>query len=313
MVHGGQDGRGTTSGPSAAVIAAGLVVLLSTAALVLRPGHGLLHSGKGALGDRGIVVVALVAAWTLGFTLCTRRLRTRIGANRTTPSPAGERLRQVALPLLLAGPLLLGILALVLHRFTRHSSPAEQPPPPPSLAPMTGGAQGGPAGSGNSTPWPLYLLLGVIALIAAAGLVVMLVVLVRRRLRRGLTLPEPGAGPAADETDQDRTLLLSAVGSGRRALTEGGDARAAVIACYAAMEEALAASGVDRRASDSPADLLTRAARAGLAAGPAAPRLTALFREARYSSHPMDETRREAAATALEEIAAQLDDREAAG
>ncbi|MFD6190518.1 DUF4129 domain-containing protein [Streptomyces sp. NPDC060275] len=74
---------------------------------------------------------------------------------------------------------------------------------------------------------------------------------------------------------------------------------------------ALAASGVPRHASDSPADLLTRAAGAGRTPGPAAPRLTALFREARYSSHPMDGSHRKAAADALEEIAALLRDREA--
>jgi hypothetical protein len=76
------------------------------------------------------------------------------------------------------------------------------------------------------------------------------------------------------------------------------------------MEDALAASGVPRHASDSPADLLTRAADAGFAPGPAAPRLTALFREARYSSHPMDGAHREAAAGALEEIASLLRERD---
>ncbi|MFD4262867.1 DUF4129 domain-containing protein [Streptomyces sp. NPDC058534] len=87
--------------------------------------------------------------------------------------------------------------------------------------------------------------------------------------------------------------------------------RSRVIACYAAMEDALVASGVRRHASDSPADLLTRAADAGLAPSPAAPRLTTLFREARYSSHPMGPSHREAAAGALEEIASLLQDREA--
>ncbi|OSC57422.1 hypothetical protein B5181_32425, partial [Streptomyces sp. 4F] len=59
-------------------------------------------------------------------------------------------------------------------------------------------------------------------------------------------------------------------------------------------------------------DLLSRAVAAGLAPGPAAPRLTALFREARFSSHPMDASHREAAADALEEIASMLLDREEA-
>jgi hypothetical protein len=96
------------------------------------------------------------------------------------------------------------------------------------------------------------------------------------------------------------------VDSGRRALRDGADARAAVIACYAAMEQSLAASGIARRASDSPQDLLERAATGGRLTGPSAAALTALFREARYSTHPMDDSHRDRAADALAEIAAQL-------
>jgi hypothetical protein len=315
MVHGGQDGRRTPAGPSAlpVVVALSVVAVPAVTALVLRPDDGLLHPGEGPLGGRGAVVVALVAVWAVGLTLFTKRFRARIGGDRAATSPAGERLRGAALPLLLAGPALLGVLALVLHRFP-HDSSSSSSVPPPSVAPNPpdGGALPSPTDS-DHTSWPLYIVLGVVGAVAVAAVAV---VLVRRLWRRGLALPPRAARPdAADDTgDADRELLLSAVRSGRRALAfEGGDARAAVIACYAAMETALAASGVDRRASDSPADLLTRATRAGLAAGPAAPRLTALFREARYSSHPMDDTQRAAAAGALAEIAARLDEREAAG
>ncbi|CAM5660973.1 hypothetical protein STENM36S_01646 [Streptomyces tendae] len=60
--------------------------------------------------------------------------------------------------------------------------------------------------------------------------------------------------------------------------------------------------------SDCPADLPPRAARRGYRAR--RPRLTALFREARYSSHPMDASHRKAAADSLEAIAALLGDRD---
>ncbi|WP_333754011.1 DUF4129 domain-containing protein, partial [Streptomyces sp. IBSBF 2394] len=163
-------------------------------------------------------------------------------------------------------------------------------------------------GSTDHSSLPLYL---VLALLAAVAVVLVVVAVVRRLRRFGLRVPQrPGlAGTAAQ--DDDARLLLSAVHSGRRALAgTGDDARAAVIACYAAMEDALAASGVPRHASDSPADLLSRAVDAGFAPGSAAPRLTALFREARYSSHPMDASHRAAAADALEEIASLLGARE---
>ncbi|MFF7608229.1 DUF4129 domain-containing protein [Streptomyces parvulus] len=292
------------------LVALGLVGALAVAALVLRPVGGLLHSGQGPLGRLGVVAIASSVAWALGAMRVVERLRPRIAADRETPSVREERLWRAAVPLLMAGPVVIGVLALVMHRFNRRSASTTPPPdvvPSFSLPPDPGRAGPGEE-SGNGSPLALYLLLG---LLAAVVLVVVTVAVVRRLRRRGLTLPALLRRTDAPAEDEEAQLLLSAVHSGRRALAGTGDARAAVIACYAAMEDALAASGVRRNASDSPADLLARAADAGLAPGAAAPRLTALFREARYSSHPMGATHREAAAGALEEMAARLRDREA--
>ncbi|WP_018534420.1 MULTISPECIES: DUF4129 domain-containing protein [unclassified Streptomyces] len=299
----GRDGRRTPPGPA---LAAGAVALLAVAALVLRPGEGLLHSGRGPLGGSGFLVVGLALCWAYGLVRLSLRLRSRIDGDLRAVPPREERLRQAGVPLLIAGPLALGVLALVLHRFP---TGRKEPAGPPPTAPMTPSHIRGPAPdarSGHGSSLPLQLVAGVIA---ACLLVVAVVLLVRLLRRRGLTLPRVPARPATTEEDAERELLLAAVREGRRALADGTDARAAVIACYAAMENALAASGVPRRAADSPADLLLRASRAGLAAGSAAPRLTALFREARYSTHPMDDSRRVAAADALEEIAELLRER----
>lgn len=310
MRQGEREGRRAVPGP---VVAAGAVGALAVAALVLRPAEGLLHPGKGPLGHGGFVVaVGSSVAWAVGVMYATRRLRRRTGADRSGLPPGEERLRQAAVPLLLTGPGVIGVLALVLHRFDHDSTPpappgdlrSQPPPTPPDLSRQTPGE-----GSGHGSSLPLYLLLG---LLAAVVLVVVTVAVVRLLRRHGLTVPPRPGHAGAPAEDDDARLLLSAVRSGRRALADTGDARAAVIACYAAMEDALVASGVQRRASDSPSDLLTRAAGAGLAPTPAAPRLTALFREARYSSHPMGAPHREAAADALEEIASLLQDREAA-
>ncbi|MBO1329649.1 DUF4129 domain-containing protein [Streptomyces sp. VRA16 Mangrove soil] len=300
-MHAGRGGRRT---PPGATVAVCVVVVLAAAALLLRPAARLLAPGRGPLGGTTLVVIALVAAWAGASLFLVRRLRPRIGGDPRAMSPYEERLRQIAVPLLLVAPFALGVLALVLHRFPpRRPGPPDTPvkvrpsaPVMPSLRPHPGSESG---------HLPLYL--GVVVL--AALLLVVAVVLVVRWLRgRTLTLPQLPARPAAEE-DTERELLLSAVRDGRRALADGADARAAVIACYAAMEDALAASGLSHRASDSPADLLARASGAGLLTGPAAPRLTALFREARYSSHPMDDSRRLAAADALEEIAELLRER----
>jgi hypothetical protein len=105
----------------------------------------------------------------------------------------------------------------------------------------------------------------------------------------------------------DPESLREAVESGRSALRTLDDARAAIIACYVAMEASLAQRGAARGAADTPDELLARATSQGIVRGTAAIRLTALFYEARFSSHPLDPGQRDAAERALDELAATLD------
>jgi hypothetical protein len=86
-----------------------------------------------------------------------------------------------------------------------------------------------------------------------------------------------------------------------RAIT---DPRQAIVACFAAMEEALAKMGgyVAPRAADTPAEVLQRGiARAALPEPPSGA-LLELFREARFSPHSMTAADREAADRALTAI-----------
>jgi len=72
------------------------------------------------------------------------------------------------------------------------------------------------------------------------------------------------------------------------------------------METTLAERGTARGAAGTPGELLTRANEAGLVRGTAAGQLTALFYEARFSSHPLGHRQRDAAERALDELAADL-------
>ena len=119
------------------------------------------------------------------------------------------------------------------------------------------------------------------------------------RLRR-LALPRllPDAADAEE--------LREAVESGRLAFAELDDARAAIIACYLAMERSLADRGAARGAADTPDELLARVISAGIVRGAAARRLTGLFYEARFSTHPLGRAERDAASAALDELAAEL-------
>lgn len=125
------------------------------------------------------------------------------------------------------------------------------------------------------------------------------------RRRAGSAAIEPSAG-------DDEDSLREAVESGQSALGLLDDARAAIIACYAAMEQTLAQAGTARATADTPYELLLRAADQGLIRTDAATRLTTLFYEARFSSHPMPPARRDDARRALAEVAASLADPEPA-
>jgi hypothetical protein len=72
------------------------------------------------------------------------------------------------------------------------------------------------------------------------------------------------------------------------------------------MESSLAERGAARGVADTPDELLARARETGVVRGTAAARLTTLFYEARFSSHPLDRSQRGAAEQALDELAAAL-------
>jgi hypothetical protein len=103
--------------------------------------------------------------------------------------------------------------------------------------------------------------------------------------------------------------LAAAVAAGTAALGATAGAREAIIACYAAMEASLATAGSPRRTADTPEELLNRAEGDGIIRTQAARRLTALFREARFSPHRLGDTQRRAATAALDDIGRDLADR----
>jgi len=131
-------------------------------------------------------------------------------------------------------------------------------------------------------PWTA-LAVGVIAL------AVVVVVLVLRRVR---IVREP----------RERIPGHAAVQAAILALDSASDPRSAVIAAYAAMERTLAEQGVTRSQSEAPREYLLRVLAQGGEAGREARTLTALFEEARFSTHPISEQLRERAHAALSSL-----------
>jgi hypothetical protein len=148
-------------------------------------------------------------------------------------------------------------------------------------------------------PSLIYLLYALIALLLLAAIAACVLVVVRRQ-------PAWPVGYDDFAGDDDDEELGRAVESGRAALRAVNDARAAIIACYLAMEASLASAGTARTVAETPDELLARAAGSGLLAGPAAARLTALFYEARYSTHPLSGSAKDDAQAALDAISAEL-------
>jgi Domain of unknown function (DUF4129) len=142
------------------------------------------------------------------------------------------------------------------------------------------------------------ILYGLLVLVLVAAVAISL--WWASRLRH---LALPARLPAAE---MDAEELREAVESGRLALAELDDARAAIIACYLAMERSLADRGAARGVADTPDELLARVVSAGIVRGTAARRLTDLFYEARFSTHPLGPRQRDAASAALDELAAEL-------
>jgi len=174
----------------------------------------------------------------------------------------------------------------------RQAPPSVKAGPTPSLS-LRPGSQG----PGFSIPVSAILYGLLIAVLVAA---VLLSIWWARRFR------PPLGGRHTAFLAEDPEDLREAVESGRSALRTVDDARAAIIACYVAMENSLAERGAARAVADTPDELLARATTSGLVRGTAAGRLTALFYEARFSSHPLGRGQRDAAEQALDELAAAL-------
>jgi hypothetical protein len=117
----------------------------------------------------------------------------------------------------------------------------------------------------------------------------------------------------ADDGSDETARLEAAVVAAQDQLAAHADARAAIVAAYAAMAASLSAGlarlsapGAAARPSDTPTELLTRAVRSGLVSPGPATTLTELFREARFSRHPMGAAERRAAESALALVRAEL-------
>jgi hypothetical protein len=237
-------------------------------------------------------LLALAVEVVLAALLTANLLRRRRAAGQ---GHLAGTLNSLLRPVLITGLIAIPLIGLLTKArpLRPRPRPGSSPRPQPSPAP-THSHPPAPA-SGHALPFnPLWVLVALLAAVALWFLIATL----RRRPRYGRFEPVP-----EDQDDDDSEQLRQAVRSGQRALAAVSEARAAIIACYVAMEASLASAGAVRDAAETPDELLARVTADGLVSGDAAATLTALFYEARFSAHDMPQRSRAAAQQALAELA----------
>ena len=257
--------------------------------------------------QRDGVIIGLALEVVLGVLLLITTRRRAVSAdaghaaaaNADTVNAVAVKLRGVLIFVLSAGMVAVAVTIIVGLHLRVFSRRPRRPEAPPAQLKSTPSPPALTKQNPSTFHFPSAALLYGLIVVALLGAVVLSIWWARRFRPAG----ESGDDEFIAEDPED---LREAVESGRSALLTIDDARAAIIACYLAMEASLAERGAARAIADTPDELLARAQATGIVRGTAAARLTALFYEARFSSHPLDHGQRDAAARALDELAAAL-------
>jgi heme exporter protein D len=166
----------------------------------------------------------------------------------------------------------------------------------------------GGSGGADTKGLPGWLGTAAIAVLSVAGLAVVglaVFALLRdqqRRRKRRQRLRAPDNPETRTQED-----LVAALDAGLEELSDADrDPRRAVIACWVRLEQAAAAAGTPRHPGDSPADLVGRLLAEQQVDASVLAALAAVYREARYATHTVDDRMRAAARSALERLRADL-------
>jgi len=180
---------------------------------------------------------------------------------------------------------------------------SESPPAQPSVEPGTGEAA--------TIPEWVLTLGAVLCAVVALGLAGVLAAMMLRAwtAKERPLMAATGTPTAMDSTEE----VLAALDAGLDELSDAdADPRRAVIACWVRLEHAAAHAGTVRQVGDAPADLVDRLLAAHRVSRPVLDRFAAVYREARYATHTIDERMRQTALAALRQLRGELEARDGA-
>jgi hypothetical protein len=234
-----------------------------------------------------------------------------------SPSPTGlNRSRMLAGGLAAIAGLALVLIATNSGRtrdISKHSLPYHLPnrtpaTPPPQANPTATTAPPTTTNQGSVPGWVHILLItiGIALGVAIATLAVLYVV----KLLRGLDLHrstrnEPNIADVELAPEDVARALTEAVDETLIAI-ERGETREAIIACWLRLEDIAGEAGVSRRPAETASDLTERVLATYQVSAATLSRLADLYREARFSAHRLDDTARDEARSALEQVRDEL-------
>ena len=179
--------------------------------------------------------------------------------------------------------------------------------PTPSVGTATASPPSKPQPQQADLPRVVWFLLYGLLLVLAGLLLWLLWGLVERRRRKAQVA---GFTPSdLDTFDADAEQRLVDVVQEQLADLSSGSPRNAGVACWLALEEAVTDTGLYRHPSSTSVEFTETVIEAYTLNEAAIRRLSALYREARFSSHAITEQHRQAAARALQTLSAELSHR----
>lgn len=185
------------------------------------------------------------------------------------------------------------------HRPPPPTAPPSAPPSGKSLAQLRHDYQGA-----HHLGWVGDLLAWTVLLLIALAVLAALAWLWRHRWHR----PEPPLNvPVQVLPTADVAEVLEEGAADRLAAIGRGSPRNAIVACWLLVEEAIAAAGLPRLPWETSTEFTVRVLHRMDIDPRSIGTLSRLYREARFSEHPLGEEAREAARSALRKLDEDLD------